>query len=164
MADITKGKSEAHRKETIDTGQFRAPRIRETTSTMGQREYTILTDNYVNSFMLTSQWEYNLFFTVFNYFFYMLGFTHKKFTKYWNCKLSCNLGGVGKQYLPTLSKSEKSASFPPVRGRPLPPFSPQTCQRHSAAGGENNEPGYQHSIVLPSKKQSRYGDQRCPEQ
>ena len=41
MADITKGKSEAHRKETIDTGRFKAPRIRETTSTMGQREYTI---------------------------------------------------------------------------------------------------------------------------
>ena len=41
MADITKGKSEVHRKETIDTGRFKAPRIRETTSTMGQREYTI---------------------------------------------------------------------------------------------------------------------------
>ena len=41
MADITKGKNEAHRKETIDTGRFKAPRIRETTSTMGQREYTI---------------------------------------------------------------------------------------------------------------------------
>ena len=41
MADITKGKNETHRKETIDTGASSALRIREAESTIGQQEYTI---------------------------------------------------------------------------------------------------------------------------
>ena len=41
MADITKGKNETHRKETIDTGANSALRIREAESTIGQQEYTI---------------------------------------------------------------------------------------------------------------------------